>query len=70
MKQNLKIAIGMLAGAALGFVWYKVVGCASGACPLTSNPWTSTFVGLMFGAMLASSSGRTGQSTKSAEIKE
>ena len=58
MLMTLKIAIGMLTGAALSFAYYKFIGCASGACPLTSNPWISTMTGLMFGAMLTRNASR------------
>lgn len=67
---KLKNAIGMLVGAALGFAYYKVIGCASGACPLTSNPWISTLMGVMVGAMFAGNSNQTDQTKKSAEIRK
>ncbi len=49
----LRIAIGALIGGGLGFAWYKLVGCSSGACPLTSNPFVSTLYGMLVGAMVA-----------------
>ncbi|MCI0536605.1 MAG: DUF6132 family protein [Verrucomicrobiales bacterium] len=51
--------IGAAVGGALGFAAYKLVGCASGACPLTSNPWVSTLIGLALGAMFAGKPERT-----------
>jgi hypothetical protein len=50
-----RILIGVVAGAVLGFGWYKLVGCSSGACPLTSNPWTSTIFGMVVGGLIAGS---------------
>ena len=47
----LKAIFGMLVGGALGFAAYWFIGCTTGACPLTSNPWESTFLGLALGAM-------------------
>ncbi|MBK7257639.1 MAG: hypothetical protein IPI01_07515 [Ignavibacteriae bacterium] len=41
----------VLVGAAGGFLYYKVIGCRSGACPITSNPWASTIYGAVIGAM-------------------
>ncbi|MEK9136601.1 MAG: DUF6132 family protein [Bacteroidota bacterium] len=41
-------------GGAAGFLYYKVVGCKSGACPLTSNPWVSTLYGALVGALMIS----------------
>ncbi len=49
----LRIIIGVILGGGLGFGWYKLVGCSTGTCPLTSNPVTSTIFGAVFGALLA-----------------
>lgn len=46
---SLRLVIGTLIGAGLGFGYYKFVGCSTGGCPLTSNPWIST----IFGALMA-----------------
>ena len=51
----LRIIIGVILGGGLGFGWYKLVGCSTGACPLTSNPVISTILGAVFGALLATS---------------
>lgn len=51
----MKIALATLAGIALGFVYYRVVGCSTGACPLTSNPWISMALGGLFAGSLAAS---------------
>ncbi|HEX5399426.1 MAG TPA: DUF6132 family protein [Verrucomicrobiae bacterium] len=51
----LRILIGAVAGGVLGFGWYKLVGCSTGACPLTSNPVISTLYGMIVGALVASS---------------
>lgn len=51
----LRIVIGALIGAGLGFGYYKLVGCSTGACPLTSNPLISTIYGSVVGALLAGS---------------
>ncbi len=47
--------VGGVVGAVLGFGYYKVVGCASGTCPLTSNPWISTIFGMFVGGLIAGS---------------
>ncbi len=49
----MRIIIGALAGAALGFLYYKFVGCSTGTCPLTSNPFTSTLYGAVMGGLIA-----------------
>jgi hypothetical protein len=51
----LRIVIGVVVGGGLGFAFYKLVGCSSGACPLTSNPFISTLYGGLLGALLAGS---------------
>jgi hypothetical protein len=48
----MRMIIGVLIGAVLGFAWYKLVGCQSGACPITSNPWMSTFYGALMGLFI------------------
>ncbi len=48
----LRTLIGIGTGGAVGFVYYMLIGCAAGACPLTSNPWTSTIIGMLLGAVL------------------
>ena len=51
----LKLVIGVVIGGGLGFAYYKFVGCSTGACPLTSNPWISSIYGGALGALFASS---------------
>ena len=49
-----KRVAGVVIGAALGFAYYKFVGCHTGACPITSNPWISTAYGGVIGLLVAS----------------
>jgi len=55
-KRNmwLRIAIGVILGAAAGYAYYRFVGCSSGACPITSNPYISTAMGALFGGSMMS----------------
>ena len=48
-----KMIIPVLIGAAGGFLYYKIIGCASGTCPITSNPWSSTLYGAVFGVLIS-----------------
>jgi hypothetical protein len=48
----LRMFIGAVAGGLFGFAMYRFVGCSSGACPLTSNPWISTIYGAVMGLMV------------------
>lgn len=52
---NWKITIGILVGGGLGFAYYRFIGCASGTCPLTSNPWISSSYGAIVGGLLTGS---------------
>ena len=49
--------LGALIGGLVGFGYYKLVGCSTGTCPLTSNPWTSTLYGSVIGCLVAGSAG-------------
>ena len=51
----LRIIIGIVVGGGLGFGYYKFIGCSSGTCPLTSNPYISTIYGAVLGVLVASS---------------
>jgi hypothetical protein len=63
----LKAFFGMLVGGALGFAAYRFIGCTTGACPLTSNPWVSTLLGLALGAMFTTQQNSTAPGAKSDE---
>jgi len=52
VKHFKKIAV-VAIGAALGFAYYRFIGCQSGVCPLTSNPWISTGYGALIGFVFA-----------------
>lgn len=49
-----RIVIGGVVGGILGYGLYRFIGCSSGACPITSNPWISTIFGMVTGGLLAS----------------
>ena len=48
----MKIILGILIGGAIGFAIGYFGKCASGVCPLTSNPVVSTIIGALIGAMI------------------
>ena len=51
----LKYIIGALIGGIVGyFVFYKLIGCSNGSCPITANPYISTAYGVVLGILLAS----------------
>jgi hypothetical protein len=41
-----------LIGALGGYAYYYFVGCRSGTCPISSNPWLSTAYGAGMGLTL------------------
>jgi hypothetical protein len=45
----LKRGLFALGGAAAGFAWYYVVGCRTGSCPITSDPYASSAYGALVG---------------------
>lgn len=41
--------IGIILGAIGGYIYYVEVGCTTGTCPLTSNPYGSIVYGALIG---------------------
>ena len=41
-----------LLGVLGGYLYYSLVGCASGTCPITSNPLASVLYGAVLGLLL------------------
>jgi hypothetical protein len=39
-------------GGAIGYAFYRFVGCKTGTCPITRNPWLSILYGAFIGAMM------------------
>ena len=52
LKKHLLKIIGLLAGGIGGFLYYHFVGCTSGTCPITSNPYISVLYGALMGYLL------------------
>lgn len=44
--------IGLIIGAIGGYIYYAKVGCVSGTCAITSNPWMSIAWGGAFGYLV------------------
>lgn len=40
-------------GAGLGYGYHRFIGCRSGTCAITANPYTSTLYGLVVGVLSA-----------------
>ena len=54
LKKDFPVFIGVFVGAVGGYLYYRFVGCASGVCAITSNPYISTFYGGVIGGLLGS----------------
>ncbi len=54
IKKHLLEIIGIPVGAIAGFSYYYFVGCASGTCPITSNPYISVIYGAVLGYLVFS----------------
>lgn len=51
-KMTVRI-IATIIGGALGLAYYKFIGCRSGACPLTGNPYISSIWGALIGFIIS-----------------
>ena len=47
-----KFVIAPIVGGVLGFLYYKFIGCSSGTCPITSNPWVTSLYGAVMGLLV------------------
>jgi hypothetical protein len=54
MSLFLRITLGAVGGGLAGFLYYKFIGCRSGACPIAGNPWASTLWWAVIGGLLFS----------------
>ena len=48
-----KVVTYLFIGGIGGFAYYYFIGCTSGTCPITSNPYISTTYGMMMGLLLS-----------------
>jgi hypothetical protein len=48
-----RLALSVFAGGGLGFGYYKLVGCRTGACPLTATPLRAILYGSTMGLVFA-----------------
>jgi len=53
--------IAVIIGGTAGFLYYHFVGCASGSCGITSNPYMSTIMGGFLGYFVVNSPCSTGR---------
>ncbi|MPM65307.1 hypothetical protein SDC9_112202 [bioreactor metagenome] len=48
----MRYLLGAVIGGAVGFLYYKLVGCPTGSCPITSSPYGSTLYGVVMGLLI------------------
>jgi hypothetical protein len=51
MNPIIGAVIGGVVGAGVGLAMYKFVGCRTGACPLTANPYVAMAIWGLMGAV-------------------
>lgn len=49
----LKLFLGVLIGGIAGFIFYRIVGCPTGACPITRKLLNSIIYGAFIGLLVA-----------------
>ena len=52
-KKHIIKIIAILVGGIWGFSYYYFIGCASGTCPITSNPYISVIYGAVLGYLFS-----------------
>ncbi|MFN8209250.1 MAG: DUF6132 family protein [Bacteroidales bacterium] len=50
-----KPIVAVVIGALAGYLYYHFVGCKSGTCAITGNPWASTIWGGLLGLFFVKS---------------
>ncbi len=48
----LPVIIAAVVGAVGGYLYYRFIGCATGTCAITSNPYISTLYGGIIGGVI------------------
>jgi hypothetical protein len=53
-SRRVRVLAGTALGALGGYLFYWFIGCPTGGCPITSNPWLMVPLGAFFGHSLFS----------------
>jgi cell division protein FtsW (lipid II flippase) len=52
-KRLFKTSLFLLIGGIGGFAYYYFIGCNTGTCPITGNPYISTSYGMLMGLIIS-----------------
>ncbi|WP_026473034.1 DUF6132 family protein [Alkaliflexus imshenetskii] len=52
-KRLIRMGIGLVAGALLGYAYYYFIGCNSGSCSITASPVNSVLYGMLIGGVIS-----------------
>ncbi len=52
LLKNILYFVGAVVGAVAGYLYWKLVGCYSGTCAITSKPLNSTAYGAIMGTLV------------------
>ena len=52
-KTIIRVVAGIILGGVAGYIYYIKVGCVSGTCAITSNPYLSIFWGAVIGYLVS-----------------
>lgn len=63
-----KRVLAATAGTIAGYAYYHFIGCASGTCAITSNPYISSIYGAVMGLLLVPSPKPASKKTDPATI--
>ena len=58
MKKWMWSVAGIVGGVMLGYAYYRLVGCRTGACPLQSSPYFTLGLGALLGWTISDEIGR------------
>ena len=70
MKHSVGSIIGFTTGGIGGFIYYKTVGCSTGACAITSNPYLTIIWGSLLGYLIGSSFNKTDKNKNNNKIQK
>ena len=66
LKNSAGSVLGLVAGGVGGYIYFMNVGCESGACEITSNPYLTIIWGSLLGYLIGSTFNKTNKN----KIKE